>query len=532
MLKKYLYLVILAVLVSSFAQAMPFEEQLNLPKDYRAKRITKLHPVKPGETRTLLELEEAGCINHIWMTTNKRNDFRKITLRMYWDGESDPSVEAPLADFFGVGHNRWKVEEPFSTPCLVFSPFNGYNCYFPMPFRRSAKITITNEQDIDVIGWVYFQADYRAYQRLPKDVPYFHAQWRRESPALRRARPFTVIQAVGEGFLAGMTYHIRVDDPADNWCHGGGDTVYLDAETRPDCINGIGGEDYFSASWGIAPFISPYAGCPVNEEDEVMSMYRFYLEMPIPFERSVRLAFGTMANEITGVGYWYQTEPHQRYTTYPAPNDRLPESPLAPGTHDVELLSEDQLTFAVIGPFAGDIDTELDPEQKIDFQQSLKTNYKGPYKTDHYKDDDRLVRWEQARTTLGWLDFEALYKPKMTGPTAVRILHNCVAYAYLRMHSDRARSCEVRLGYDDPTRVWLNGKQVADLPQEEGFAGATVKLKLQKGWNDLLFKVSNQLNSNWSVFAGSVWFPKRRGLTFDDFAELPPAPEYARTAEE
>ena len=528
MSKKALYLTLSFLLVAIVSHAMPFERELDLPDKYKAQRVTRLLPVEPGETATLLDLEGSGCITHIWMTSNKGNDYRKIVLRMYWDGEEDPSVEAPLADFFGIGHGRHKTEEPFANECLVFSPFNGYNCYFPMPFRESARITITNDQNVDIKGWVYFQADWRDYKKISGRTPYFHAQWRREAPGLRRARPYSVIQAVGEGFLAGMTYHLRVDDKADDWCHGGGDTVYYDAQSEPGCVNGIGGEDYFGASWGIDQFTSPYAGCIVNEDDHILSMYRFYLESPIPFEQSVRLAFGVMANEITSVGYWYQREPHQRFYNMPAPELRSPDSQLEPGRQDVELLPEQQLTLAVIGPFAGDIHTEFEPEKKVDLQTAIKTNYTGAYKTDHPGDDDRMVRWEKARTTLGWIDYEALYKPKMVGPTAVRVLPNCTAYSFLRLYADRKRSCEFLLGYDDATRVWHNGIQVADLPSQKVFKAEMIKLKLEEGWNEILIKTTNTFNDNWSVFATSIWFPKMDDFRLDEFRNLPDAPEYGR----
>lgn len=531
-MKKLSILILICIFIPFFTAAGPFERHLDLPDVYRSQRITKLFPVRKGQTKTLMDLEGPACITHIWMTTNKNNDFRRITLRMYWDGETHPSVEAPLADFFGIGHNMYKTKEWFATPCLALNPFNGYNSYFPMPFSRNARITITNEQDIDVKGWVYFQADYEQYDELPDDVPYFHAQWRREAPALRRARPYTVIQAVGSGFLAGMTYHLRIDDSADDWCHGGGDIVYIDAETNPGCINGIGGEDFFGASWGIDPFVSCYTGCIHDVEDRELSMYRFYLESPILFDHSVRLAFGAMANEITSVGYWYQTEPHKPFFKMPPPELRSPESSLETGSHDIEISPEKQLDLAVIGPFKGGIDDVFPPEQEIDLQKTLKTNYTRRYKTDHPGEDDRMVEWESARTTLGWLDFEALYRPKMKGPRGVQIMSGSVAYALLRVYAKGSRSCKIRLGYDDPVRVWVNGKMAADLPAEVGFKGRTIKLKLRKGSNDVLIKVSNGINSNWSVFALSLDIPKRKGLYFDDFEDLPPSEEYGRAVEE
>lgn len=523
--KKIFSLLSLLVMANS-AFSMPFERQLNLPSRYQNKRITKLIGINTGATATLMDIKGAGCITHIWMTFGCPNA-RRVILRMYWDGEEDPSVEAPITDFFGIGHNTspYRPRANFIHPCLCFSPRNGYNVYLPMPFARSAKITITNELDepLKTSGGIYFQADYLEFDKLSSKVPYFHAQWRREYPTLRRARPYTIIQAVGKGFIAGVTYHLRIEDTADAWVHGGGDIVYIDGNSRPSCIKGIGGEDYFGQAWGIKQYVTPYGGCTFNDNKDV-SVYRFYLEGPIRFEESVRMAFGTMANEATSVGYWYQIEPHHRFYKLPEAALRDPESKLEPGSHDIELLPQQQLNVAVIGPFAGDIDTPFPPEEKIELDASIKTNYPQPYKTGK---DEGMVRWESARTTLSWLDFDALYKPKMTGPRTVQTLRNVVSYACLRLHADRKGSCRLLLGYDDTVRVWLNSEQIADLSEKPGFAAEKLTLKLQKGWNDLLIKSTNGPNETWYAYALSLSFSKLKGIRFDNFNTLPTAPEYA-----
>ncbi|MBN2308952.1 MAG: DUF2961 domain-containing protein [Candidatus Hydrogenedentes bacterium] len=522
--------VVLALALSAGARGLPFEAELGLPDGGQAGRVTQLMGVGPGATETLMDLAGPACITHIWMTTAK-NDYRRIVLRMYWDGESEPSVEAPLADFFGVGHNHRAPERPFATACLAVAPNNGYNCYFPMPFRHAARVTVTNEQEQAVNGAVYFQADYRTFDGLPDEVPYFHAQWRRESPALRRARPYSIIEATGRGFIAGMTYHLREDDAADAWYHGGGDVVFLDAGARPRCLNGIGGEDYFGAAWGIAPFVSPYTGC-THQADGQLSMYRFYLEGPIRFEESARLAFGAMANEITSVGYWYQVEPHHRFCRLPAAELRDPEAPLEPGSHAEELLPGRQLNVAVIGPFAGGLDTGLPPDGGVDLGHPAGTNFTGPYKLDHPGEDDRQVRWERARTTLGWLDLAALYKPKMAGPRCVQQMSGAVAYVCVRVRAEAACPCRFLLGHDDPVRVSVNGEPIGDLDRQAGFQGEDVVLPLRAGWNDVVLKVANTGNENWGAFAISLSFADADGLEFDAFSELPAAPELARAPSE
>lgn len=516
------------LMVPAVAAASPFDARLDLPESGQPRRVTRLTGVGPGETAVLMDTKGAGCIRHIWMTTAE-NDYRRLVLRMYWDGEEDPSVEAPLSDFFGAGHNMRAPEQTLATPCLTVGPKNGYNCYFPMPFGTSARITLTNEQAGPVQGGVYFQADYLEYGALSADVPRFHAQWRREAPALRRARPYTIMQATGSGFIAGMTYHVRADDMADSWYHGGGDMVFLDAQSSPSYLHGIGGEDYFGASWGIAPFQTRYTGC-THHADGLLSMYRFYLEMPLTFTDSARLAFGAMENEITSVGYWYQTEPHQRFFNMPKPEQRAPASRLEPGSQDRELLPGEQVSAAVIGPFKGGLDTELPPDTQILLDEPVKTNYEGPYGADHPGNDDRMVQWRRARTTLNWLDLAALHKPKMAGPTSVQRMPGAAAFVYLRIKAEEWQQCPLLVGHDDPVRVWVNAKHLTDLDAAHGFKGERLTLGLRPGTNDLLLKVTNAYNENWAAHAVSLYFPEREGLEFDDFGGLPESAEYARGA--
>lgn len=503
------------------AHAMPFERELGLPADYGNQRVSKMVAVEPGETVTLLETDGPGCVTHIWMTLGQ-NDPRRVVLRMYWDGETDPSVEAPLADFFGVGHNNLEPGHYFATPCLVVAPKNGYNIYMPMPFRKKARITITNDQEEPISdgGGLYFQADYVTYDSLSEDIPYFHAQWRREAPAPRRARPYTLLEAVGRGFIAGVTHHVRTDDASDKWFHGGGDILYLDGASAPKAIKGIGGEDFIGESWHSAPFNSPYAGCTNHKNGEI-SLYRFFLEGPPRFEESALFGFGAMANEITSVVYWYQDEPHHRFFKLPEPPERAAHAEMKP-IYDVELLPEDQKTVAVLGPFAGDVETKipLDGMTAIDFRMSMLTNYGLPYKETIPGPDNRRVHWERARTTLSWLDFDAIYKPKIAGIRGVQAMPGAVAYAYLSLESEGAGPCNLLLGYDDPLKLWLNGELLFEGKANAGFTGQRIALNLREGHNDVLIKVTNTWNENWAVFAISMQFTGTGGIRFNGFEEI------------
>jgi len=161
-------------------------------RDYRSKRISSYDrtggnrdwvDIKGGETRTLAAVEGPGCIRHIWMTMlpPAEDYYRRVVLRFFWNGCREPSAECPIGDFFGLGHAKRKN---FVTAVLQMSPQDGrgFNSYWPMPFRESARVEIEN-QGSDPCA-LYFYFDYEEYDSpgRPDRQGYFHAQWRRENP--------------------------------------------------------------------------------------------------------------------------------------------------------------------------------------------------------------------------------------------------------------------------------------------------------------------------------------------------------------
>jgi len=517
---------VLLLAITWSATGQPFARNLNLPEPAETRRVSYLVALDPGDSFDLFDVEGPGCVTHIWMTIAEDNP-RNIILRMYWDGEEKPSVVTPISDFFGVGFGEHEPTRPFATPCLSVTPRNGYNIYLPMPYRDSARITVTNEGDTTLSkgGGVYFQADYVAYESLPDSTPYFHAQWRRESPAQRRGQPYTIMKAKGAGFIAGVTYHVRVEDDSDAWYHGGGDYIFIDGASSPAVLKGIGGEDFFGQSWGSAEFTAPFAGSMYHEDDR-LSFYRFFLESPPRFEDSVLFAFGAMENTISSVAYWYQREPHTPFTTLPPPAKRDPETPIAPGEFDLSPLPRAQAPVAVLGPFAGTIDTStpLDGLYPMPLDKGLITNYQKPYKTDDPLTMRRGVQWESAQTDLYWLDIEALYKPKMEGPQGVAAMPNTFAYVLLRLNADAPTQAQLFVGHDDALRVWVNGENAGGLDEQAGFAGNKITLNLEKGRNEVLLKVTNTWNTNFAAWAISLNLRDKEGLTVEPFPELPSAP--------
>lgn len=329
------------------------------PKDYVLKRVSSYdrtganadrRQVAPGETLIVLDEAGPGVITHIWITIASPEQYhlKKLVLRMFWDDEPTPSVEAPIGDFFGLGLGDYFLYQ--SIPLAVGS-IKALNSFFPMPFRKKAKITVTNEGERRADAF-YFNIDYRApLHPLPSEVLYFHAQYRQATPAkgwtnewrsngdpvvnnkpnLTGEDNYVWMEATGRGHYVGVTMSVLQNQ--DGWWGEGDDMFFIDGEARPS-INGTGSEDYFLGAWdfGDKPFSYGMFGAPVKGEERAgsrSSVYRFHLDSPITFAKSLRATIehghaNHRSDNFFSVAYWYQTEPHAAFPPLPPVNQRLP----------------------------------------------------------------------------------------------------------------------------------------------------------------------------------------------------------------
>jgi hypothetical protein len=306
------------------------------PQNYISRRISSYDrsggnrdalTIAPGETAVLADIAGPGAIHHIWVTIAAEPfSGRKIVLRMYWDGERTPSVEAPIGDFFGVGHG---LNRDFSSlPLACSSNGRAKNSYWYMPFLRTARVSVTNEGSRPVAAFYYY-IDYRVLPELAPSTPTFHAQYRQETPCLPE-RNYLLLEAEGTGHYVGS--NLSVLQQTMGWWGEGDDMIFVDGETAPS-LHGTGSEDYFSDAWGMRQDENLFYGCPLQEEDfqagAKATVYRFHIPDPIPFRKSIRVTIehghaNDRADNFSSVAYWYQTEPHRPFPAFPPVEGRLP----------------------------------------------------------------------------------------------------------------------------------------------------------------------------------------------------------------
>jgi hypothetical protein len=338
MKRRLIFLAALAVLSISAKTLVSQDLLSNLGRfqDYASRRVSSYDrsggnrdsvSIEPGATAVLAEIQGPGAIHHIWVTIAAEPFYgRKIILRMYWDGETAPSVEAPIGDFFGVGHG---LNRSFSSlPINCSSEGRARNCYWHMPFAKSARITVTNE-GARPVGAFYYYIDYRVLRELSEYTPYFHAQYRQEMPCAP-GTDYLLLEAEGRGHYVGC--NLSVLQRSMGWWGEGDDRIYVDGETAPS-LHGTGSEDYFSDAWGMREDENPFYGCPLQEEDyqagSKATVYRFHIPDPVPFRKSIRVTIehghaNDRSDYFSSLAYWYQSEPHKSFPPLPPVEKRLP----------------------------------------------------------------------------------------------------------------------------------------------------------------------------------------------------------------
>jgi hypothetical protein len=260
--------------------------------------------VKPGERRTILTGAGPTIIDEIRMSWEARSylALRNVLLQIFWDDETQPSVDCPLGDFFGTGPGT----NPYRSLPLGMDYKQMYS-FWRMPYRRGARIDLVNQGGYPVS--IEYTIRYHFVDSLPSNTGYFHAKWRREAPCHTFDYPF--LEAKGWGRYCGAM--LTVHNLETYWWGEGDEKVWVDGEKFPSTF-GTGSEDYFGDAWGFRHFVHAFHGNTLGQGpgfSNKWSVYRWHISDDIPFDRDLRITIENYgdagdARDYSSVAYWYQ----------------------------------------------------------------------------------------------------------------------------------------------------------------------------------------------------------------------------------
>jgi hypothetical protein len=300
--------------------------------------------IQAGETAVIMDNDGPGIIRHIWVTLDpKRN--RSVIIRIYWDGEEHPSVECPIGDFFCCS---WNQSQNILAQPINVNPWGGMNSFFPMPFRKHAKVTIENDSPDDLRSF-YYTINY-TLEEVESDSLYFHAQWRRTNP-VAYGEFYTMIDGVkGQGQYVGTFMAWQQNNQI--WWGEGEIQMFIDGDDEYPTICGTGTEDYFGGAWGFEKdgfsqtFSAPYFGYhdvqPRTTPEFTglniragsrFTLYRFHIYDPVYFASDLRVLmqcigwrgggrYLPLQDDVSSVVYWYQTLPALPFPPLPGRDER------------------------------------------------------------------------------------------------------------------------------------------------------------------------------------------------------------------
>lgn len=297
-------------------------------------KISPCVTIKEGQTFVLTDIQGSGAIQQVWMTPS--GNWRFSILRIYWDGEKEPSVEVPVGDFFACG---WGKYAQVSSLAVCVNPGSAFNCYWVMPFRKSCRITFEN---IDTKAMTLFYQINYTLTEVPADAAYFHAQFRRSNP-LPLERDHVILDGVkGWGHYIG-TYMCWQSNNT-GWWGEGEIKFFIDGDGKFPTICGTGTEDYFCGSYGFVvgdkyrEYTTPYAGMPqvitpdgLWQSQQRFGLYRWHIMDPVRFEEDLKVTiqglgwksdgrYLPLQDDISSVGIWYQQESHAAFPKLPPKN--------------------------------------------------------------------------------------------------------------------------------------------------------------------------------------------------------------------
>ena len=256
--------------------------------------------------------------------------------------------------------------------------------------------------------------------------------------------------------------------------HTGGDTWLIDGETNPHVLRGIGSEDVIGYGFGIYEDLSQWVGGPHVKGDgphasEVVS-YRFFGLDSVRFNSSLSLRFGTRANDIENILYYYKD------LSTAAPKVETPEK------------------WTLSGPF--DV-TDYDRFGQEKLPEDVEKGTPAEWSWGR-----RKLSAVQMKSEHAWVDFARWFRRNQGGNVGTQP-DKCAAYARTMIPSQEEREVTLCLGFDDWMKIWLNGQPVTTFQHDNGFKVSEVHVTLKKGDNSLVIRLSNFDNIEWRCWAFS-----------------------------
>ena len=416
-----------------------FYTQIDYRRGAQDRARAAASPLRSGTVRGAeLALNGPGILRRL---TFRGSSLSNARLKIYWDGDKTASVDAPLQYFFA----------DFVNAAIESGP-DRMTCYFPMPFRRAARIVLETPPEAPKPDAIEYAVEHTA---VPANAPYFHAQFQ-ESAGTTGYGQFPVLRVQGNGLFVG----VNLFDTGHN--HGGGDAALIDAGTaEPRVLHGICGEDYFSFAWHRTGVMTPLTGAPVHAR-----RYRLHLENPYPFHESLQFLFGVFAGlQPKSVAFWYQ----------------------APGPAVTGEWSAVDVPWKALGPLGAGT-------------PSAATVNAAAYDTRvAFKDVVPLhEQWQDADMVHGFADLTYLFRHYVFTSSGTGYVAGAGRTELTTsVFSAADQIVNALLGHDDALAVTVNGTAVAPLPAQSGFGASTARLPLHRGWNSLRVVVSNDENTDW-----------------------------------
>ena len=375
-----------AVSFSDLTRQQAIESHRNSSSNEDITKNGDARSIPAGGTLTLVDEKGPGIITHFWNTVGSYDIFypRSLVLRIYYDGMEKPSVEAPLGDFFGVGHGMHKTFD--SAPVTVSSRGRSRVCYWQMPFKESIKITVTNDNPEMKVDSFYYYINWEKVDSLPDDTVYFHARYRQEMPAT--PGNYTILDTEGRGHYVGTV--LSNFQMETGWFGEGDDFFYIDGAKEPQ-LRGTGTEDYFNDAWGFREFASPFHGVTLYEgvfTGDRVTAYRWHIQDTVHFEKSLHMEIehkGSIFDDqapitsfevgsfierydwVSSVAFWYQYPPTSSSESFPVWEERIIPHTLIMAS-EMEFRAEPPLLVVPQDPAVAYMPTESPGQIEFDFE--------------------------------------------------------------------------------------------------------------------------------------------------------------------